>query len=365
MATVTAIRHDGRVSVSARQPQDGSAVPSRHSRGEVYEEFLSRAYLTAVRLGMPTRSLLLQAGLNDSDVDDAVAELLERGMLSPSEDPDRWSVVPPREALARRMDQIERRVALTRATASEVESMWRRAMGDVEQDRGPADLDVLVGTAEIAHRIAELHRSATTRLWWAVDSSAAAVRLFADVSAGDYRLPVRDEVAVRLVLDSALLGDADALAFADRARELGHEVRIANGIPFSVLMTDDKDVLVDLSRHAEDGDGSFEAHRASWVRALTRLLVEIWGLATPYRTVLDSGLADEEVRSATGGRPPLGEKDARVLSLLATGASDKVIARQLGVSVRTVERRVRYLMEHLGVGTRFQAGVQAVRRGWV
>jgi DNA-binding NarL/FixJ family response regulator len=51
--------------------------------------------------------------------------------------------------------------------------------------------------------------------------------------------------------------------------------------------------------------------------------------------------------------------------LLTVGASDQVVARQLGVSVRTVERRVRYLTEHLGAATRFQAGVQAVRRGWV
>ena len=66
-----------------------------------------------------------------------------------------------------------------------------------------------------------------------------------------------------------------------------------------------------------------------------------------------------------GAGPPLDERDRRILSLLTVGASDQVVARQLGVSVRTVERRVRYLTEHLGAATRFQAGVQAVRRGWV
>ncbi|HSP61138.1 MAG TPA: helix-turn-helix transcriptional regulator [Ornithinimicrobium sp.] len=341
------------------------STPSRHSRGEVYEEFLSRVYLAAVRLGVPSRRQLMGAGLTDGDVDDAVAELLERGMLSPTDDPDRWLVVPPREALTRRMDQIERRVAMTRATASEVESMWRRAMGDVEQGVGPADLDVISGTAEIAHRIVGLHRSATTRLWWAVDASPAARGLFADGGRGAQRLSVRDEVAVRLVLDSSLLGDAAALAHADRARELGHEVRIANGVPFSVLMTDDKDVLVDLTRHADDGDGSFEAHRTSWVQALTQLLIEVWDLSTPYGTVLSAGLGGDDGLPPGRVRMPLEDRDARVLALLATGASDKVIARQLSISVRTVERRVRYLMEHLGAGTRFQAGVQAVRRGWV
>jgi DNA-binding NarL/FixJ family response regulator len=32
---------------------------------------------------------------------------------------------------------------------------------------------------------------------------------------------------------------------------------------------------------------------------------------------------------------------------------------------RTVQRRVRELLDRLGAGTRFQAGLQAVRRGWL
>lgn len=351
--------------ITPAEPATGRrSTPSRHSRGEVYEEFLSRVYLAAVRLGVPSRSQLLGAGLTDGDVEDAVSELVERGMLSLTDDPDRWLVVPPREALTRRMDQVERRVALTRATASEVESLWRRAMGDVTRGVGPADLDVLAGTEEIALRIMTLHRSATARLWWAVDASPAARQVFADVGrAAD--VTVREGVAVRLVLDSSLLGDDDAMAFAEHARTLGHEVRIANGVPFSVLVTDDKEALVDLGRHDPAGDGSFEAHRPSWVQALTQLLVEIWNLSTPYATVLRAGLGGDEDLTAGRVRMPLEERDARVLALLATGASDQVIARQLGISVRTVERRVRYLMDHLVASTRFQAGVQAVRRGWL
>ena len=39
-----------------------------------------------------------------------------------------------------------------------------------------------------------------------------------------------------------------------------------------------------------------------------------------------------------------------ILSLLAAGAPDATIARQTGVSQRTVERRVRALMDQLGAG---------------
>jgi DNA-binding NarL/FixJ family response regulator len=61
----------------------------------------------------------------------------------------------------------------------------------------------------------------------------------------------------------------------------------------------------------------------------------------------------------------LDRRDARILSLLSDGRSDSTIARESGVSLRTVERRVRSLMDRLGAKTRFQAGVQAARRGWI
>lgn len=47
------------------------------------------------------------------------------------------------------------------------------------------------------------------------------------------------------------------------------------------------------------------------------------------------------------------------------GSKDEALARQLGVSLRTVRRRVADLMDEFGATTRFQAGMEAVRRGLV
>ncbi len=57
--------------------------------------------------------------------------------------------------------------------------------------------------------------------------------------------------------------------------------------------------------------------------------------------------------------------DELLLAQLARGAKDEQIARLLGVSLRTVRRRVASMMSELGVDSRFQAGVEAVRRGWL
>ena len=63
----------------------------------------------------------------------------------------------------------------------------------------------------------------------------------------------------------------------------------------------------------------------------------------------------------------IGLRDQRRLLLaeLADGVKDEQIARNLDLSLRTVRRRVASLMSELGVDTRFQAGVEAVRRGWL
>lgn len=59
--------------------------------------------------------------------------------------------------------------------------------------------------------------------------------------------------------------------------------------------------------------------------------------------------------------------DARRLLLqeLAVGARDEQIARTLGIGLRTVRRRIAALTLELGAESRFQAGVEAARRGWV
>lgn len=58
-----------------------------------------------------------------------------------------------------------------------------------------------------------------------------------------------------------------------------------------------------------------------------------------------------------------GTSDARLVELLELGLKDEAIARHLGVSLRTVRRRVARLMSVNGVDTRFQLGwVLASRR---
>jgi DNA-binding NarL/FixJ family response regulator len=77
-------------------------------------------------------------------------------------------------------------------------------------------------------------------------------------------------------------------------------------------------------------------------------------------------------RMAHGGRPaeqpvpsPLSEREHEVLRLAARGASNKVIAHELEVSVRTVHAHMRHIFNKLGVASRTEAVMLGVRRDWL
>jgi DNA-binding NarL/FixJ family response regulator len=59
----------------------------------------------------------------------------------------------------------------------------------------------------------------------------------------------------------------------------------------------------------------------------------------------------------------LTEREREVLGLLAAGRSNKEIARQLGVSERTVKGHVGNVLGKLGVTSRTQAAIYAMRHG--
>ncbi|MEZ0075277.1 hypothetical protein [Planotetraspora sp. GP83] len=54
-----------------------------------------------------------------------------------------------------------------------------------------------------------------------------------------------------------------------------------------------------------------------------------------------------------------------ILEELLSGVPDTTASRRLNMSARTYSRRVAELLDYLGVDTRFQAGVEIVRRRWV
>jgi len=93
-----------------------------------------------------------------------------------------------------------------------------------------------------------------------------------------------------------------------------------------------------------------------------RILIRQAAIVGALRMLFEATWDQAEVPDLGERRTPM---DARqfLLRQLAAGAKDEQIARSLGLSLRTVRRRVADLLDEFHVETRFQAGVEAVRRG--
>lgn len=327
-------------------------------RGTEREDFLSRIYLAMIRLGDPTQERLEQEGYHPEDVREAGDELGGRGLIT-EVGPGRWEVQPPEEALPRVAAQLEARARFSRSFAAELGVIWRQTRERApDPESGMGGIEGLGSAEDAAAGMRSVEGMAVHDLRMMIaDSPAARTWLTSSAeSAGSAQGMERTAAAISMVVDRALLGEPGLLTELERHAAAGAQVKVMGGVPFGVVLADDTAALIDLSQHGERGSGSFLIRRAAVVAGL-HALVEVG---------ITRGVPLTPRPGEKGRRKelPLDDRDVRILGLLAAGATDQMIARSIGVSTRTVERRIRFLMEHLGGSTRFQAGVQAARRGW-
>jgi DNA-binding CsgD family transcriptional regulator len=94
---------------------------------------------------------------------------------------------------------------------------------------------------------------------------------------------------------------------------------------------------------------------------LARLLGEVPGLVL-VPSAAEADLLVEEARPATG-ESTLTPRELEVLALLTEGASNKAVARALGISVHTAKFHVGRVLDKLDATGRTDAVAQAARVG--
>lgn len=93
------------------------------------------------------------------------------------------------------------------------------------------------------------------------------------------------------------------------------------------------------------------------ISVLAGIFDQAWHTAVP--------LASSRQPSSRYGTRQLPDADRTLVKLLAAGMTDETIARQFGASVRTARRHIAALMSRLEASSRFQAGAEAAKRGWL
>ncbi|MFK3983171.1 TrmB family transcriptional regulator [Micromonospora sp. NPDC050397] len=329
-----------------------------HHETRLLEPAEERAYRLLLRLAAARPADL--AGLAALPVTEAT-ELLEtlrgKGLVvaRPGEDPV-FEPLPPDVALG---NTLLRRQESLEAARQSVAALTEEYRASARRHHADHLVEVVVGAAALRERLRDLQNSAREEILWFCRANPLAMS--GPENAEESGALTRG-VRYRAIYERGLLempGELDSVAESVRG---GEEARTLPALPVRLAIADRSTAICPLVPDDHQGIGEPTAaliRRSELLDALLALFESHWERATPILTVAPS------LSLAPSTDDALAESERFLLSLFVAGFPDKSIASQLGVSRRTVQRRLERLMVLAGVDTRTGLAFQAARRGWL
>lgn len=327
------------------------------------EEFLTspdaaRVYrLRVVHPSEPADLLAARAGLTAEQVDTAEQALAALGLLRPSGQGG-WTAVTPDRAADQLLAQTELEIARQHLTITAARARLSPLIDHYLEARSMRDLTHTVehirGIDNVRAVIDELSRTSGASLDAAVPPVTEPRFVRAMVEAA---LPLDLDalsrgMKLRYILDTDYRRHAEGLRYARSLMAGGAAVRGIRLLPTRVLIYDGTSALIPEGP-GNTGPGAMLVREPAVLKFLNTLFESLWEQSGGFMA-----------GRGASAQPPTGAERA-VLHGIAAGRTSSAIARELGVSLRTVTRLTAVLMRRLGTESRFQAGVRAVQLGWI
>lgn len=308
---------------------------------------VGEVYARLVAMPSASASDMAQAlGISDRAALGALDTLERHGLASRTEagPESRWIAAPPLLTGQRLLVERARRLLDAQQTLVSLAEVHQRTA------RGSAGdiVEVIIGEHAVHAQVRRLQEQVREEILALVKPP------FVSVSHAEAISDAPTVPRVRVVYDWSMFSEVQGLL--DTVREAAQppdQYRIHSGVPMRLQIFDRRVALLPLVRH-DAQPALLMVHRSGLLGLAEAFFEAIWREAVPLRVWKDG----------TAGALPDGE-DERVLTLLLAGVTDETIARQLGRSLRWVQRRVRVLMDAAGARTRLQLGWEAHRRGWL
>jgi DNA-binding MarR family transcriptional regulator/DNA-binding CsgD family transcriptional regulator len=339
-------------------------------------------YLSLVRQGGATpRELTERTGLETARVSRAVVGLDRKGLVHRTPPPhERIVPVPPdlavEQLIRRRIEDLER-------TREAAHRLAHETQHQLANRRTEELIEIVSGRAAVGRAFERVQRTARREMR-VLDAPPYATQAGVNQMQLDRQA---EGIVYRGVYDAAALAEPGYLATVATHVHAGEQARLTDAVPTKLAIADGELALlplawatlpVDAFHSAEAAqnrlpadvllsaeaaqnrptahDAALLVHRCGLLDALIALFETVWALATPL------ALTDENGISADGA---VSADDRNLLSLLVAGLTDEAAGARLGVSRRTVVRRVQRLMELTSSRSRLQLGWRARERGWL
>jgi DNA-binding CsgD family transcriptional regulator len=166
---------------------------------------------------------------------------------------------------------------------------------------------------------------------------------------------LRTGIRYRVIYDRRAVDQPGRLPDIDQTVTAGEEARVTD-LPMKLALGDQPLAMLPIRNDPVDLECWLVVHDSVLLDALSALFEMYWERAVPLNVARD--------RPELVGAGP-NEVERALLPLLLAGLTDRQIAGHLGLHERTAHRHLHLMMTRLDATSRFQAGYQAVRRGWL
>jgi len=182
------------------------------------------------------------------------------------------------------------------------------------------------------------------------------VEVVAEAADGDEAVDAAVRLETDVVLMDLVMPGTDGVEAIRRLRDRGVPSRV---IVLTSFVDDDK--LFPAVRAGAAGYLLKDVQPQELVSAIRA----VHAGGSPVDPAVAGRLLAQVADSTPGPRQPLTTREREVLVLIARGLPNKLIARDLGVSEKTVKTHVSSILGKLGLTDRTQAALHAVREGLV
>jgi sugar-specific transcriptional regulator TrmB len=275
-----------------------------------------------------------------------------------------YVAAPPAVALGAALSQRRHELSQAEQAVEVLAKEYRRnAVGLAANDL----IEVVVGADAVRHRFEQLQLGAEHEVLALVTDAPVAVTGQENLAEP---VAVARGVTYRVVIERGILDQPDGVEHLAAALDREEQIRIAQRVPTKLIVADRSLAMLPLRPLAAPGEPSALMIRAGGpVEAMVGLFQSVWEQALPMRLSRTDGSdltdqGDPAVVVVESGEQP-DDVDLQILSMLLVGMTDVSVAKQLELGLRTVQRRVKRLMDLAEVTTRMQLGWHAYERGWV
>ncbi len=291
-------------------------------------------------------------GIGIREANEAVGHLVESRLLRADDTGRRFVPVDPEIAAALLVSSVEREIYQRRELIDlireRIDVFRRDATGPDRTTSAPMSVEYLVGSMEVRGYLKVACDSCRDEAL--VLQSGNDPDDF-DELAQTYLPLLSRGISVRIICQHRSRADFSTRMVMKKLTDAGAVVRTVSHIPRAAAVFDRS--LAAIFGLCDGETNVARVHNPGVVQFLLDMFDHLWDAATPLQGI-ESGYANVA-----------GDLQHAVAELMAKGYTDEVVARKLGMSVRTCRRHIAALMRDLDAISRFQAGVLAARRSLV